>query len=203
MDKIKVKVKLDTGAAMPTRAHDTDSGWDIRALSVKIEYRTLTDTEWRELGNRMHPPRKSDWRVIIDTGVHLQPPPGWGFVGRPNSRNGKSWWRWAFSPGTIDQQYTGAIKVMLEPRHEWVSAYWAPKPGEVCGQIVLERIYDMELEQVDELEETARGSGGFGSTEKKMTVCAHLSFTSGGLPKCQLGAAIPECRKCKKYQPMN
>lgn len=171
MDKIKVKVKLDPGAAMPTRAHGTDSGWDIRALSIKIEYRTLQDPEWRELQGK-YPPNNADWRIVIDTGVHLQPPPGWGFSGRPNSRSGKGWWRWAFSPSTIDQAYTGAIKVMLEPRHPWVLPSMAPQPGDVCGQLILERIYDMELEQVEELDDTDRGAGGFGSTEKRK------SFTS-------------------------
>lgn len=164
--KPKIKVKLDPGAAMPARAHETDSGWDIRALSSKVEYRTPQSPEWRELQTKC-PPKNADWRIMIDTGVHLQPPPGWGFTGRPNSRNGKSWWRWAFSPSTLDQGYTGAIKVMLEPRHAWVMPCMAPQPGEVCGQILLEKIYDFTLEQVDELEETQRGAGGFGSTEKK------------------------------------
>lgn len=165
---IKVKVMLDPGAKMPQRAYDTDSGWDIHALRVKTIYRTIQDPEWRELEQGTTPPKGADWRVMIDTGVHLQPPHGWGFTGRPNSRSGKSWWRWAFSPSTLDQGYTGAIKVMLEPRNPncFYSCY-APKKGEVCGQILLEKIYDFTLEQVETLEDTARGAGGFGSTERK------------------------------------
>ena len=165
--KPTIKVKLDPGATLPTRAHDTDSGWDIRALSVKTIYRTMQDPEWRELEQGAHPPKKADWRIMIDTGVHLQPPHGWGFTGRPNSRSGKSWWRWAFSPSTLDQGYTGAIKIMLEPRKVYVTPDLAPKAGEVCGQILLEKIYDFTLEQVEELENTERGDGGFGSTERK------------------------------------
>lgn len=169
MEKIKIKVKLAPGAAMPTRAHDTDSGWDIRVLSTKIQFRTL-ESHWQDLQPHEEDILLTavDWRVVIDTGVHLQPPCGWGFSGRPNSRSGKSWWRWAFSPSTIDQAYTGSVKVILEPRHQWVSASMAPKTGDVCGQLILERIYDMELEQVDALDETERGEGGFGSTERKV-----------------------------------
>lgn len=164
---IKVKVMLDPGAKMPQRAYDTDSGWDIHALSVKTIYRSKHDHEWRNLEHGEELPLLADWRIMIDTGVHLQPPHGWGFTGRPNSRSGKSWWRWAFSPSTLDQGYTGAIKIMLEPRRFYVKPDWAPKAGEVCGQILLEKIYDFTLEQVETLEETARGAGGFGSTERK------------------------------------
>lgn len=166
---VKVKIQLDEGATMPRRAHDTDSGYDLRAKSVIIrKYNNITG-EWTEVPEYRwtKTPGVTPWQAVIDTGVHLQPEPGWGFQTRPNSRNGKSLFRWSFSPGTIDGNYTGSIKVLLEPRFEWVCYEEVPKPGEVCCQIMLEEIHNAIFEQVTKLDETERGDGGFGSTKNK------------------------------------
>lgn len=170
MKNIKVKVQLDEGAAMPTRALNGDTGYDIRAMKVTFrQYYNNGFDEWEELPNyRAVNERWRDfpWQVVIDTGVHLQPEAGWAFEGRPNSRNGKSLFRWAFSPATIDGNYTGSIKIILEPRWEWVHPNDAPKPGEVCGQLILEEVPNAIFELTDKLDDTDRGDGGFGSTEK-------------------------------------
>lgn len=169
MKNIKIKVQLDPGASLPTRALNGDTGYDIRAMKVAFrEYNHITDEwleldEWRAVNERI---RHNPWQVVIDTGVHLQPEAGWAFEGRPNSRNGKSVFRWAFSPATIDSNYTGSIKIILEPRFPWVHPKYAPKSGEVCGQLILEEVHNADFELTDKLDETDRGDGGFGSTEK-------------------------------------
>lgn len=179
MKNIKVKVQLDPGAQLPTRALNGDTGYDIRAMKVAFrEYNDITGEwltldEWRAVSEHV---RHNPWQVVIDTGVHLQPEQGWAFEGRPNSRNGKSMFRWAFSPGTIDGNYTGSIKVILEPRFHWVHPKYAPKPGEVCGQLILEEVHNADFELTDKLDETDRGDGGFGSTEEKK--CGNCKYFS-------------------------
>lgn len=168
---VKVKVQLDEGAQMPSKALSGDSAYDLRVNNVTVrkyvwpdkwedfsEFRLTTDNEIRPY----------PWQAIIDTGVHVQPEEGWGFESRPNSRSGKSLFRWAFYPGTIDGNYTGSIKVILEPRFSWVRPTSLPKRGEVCCQIKLEKIHEADFELTDKLDETERGENGFGSTEKKV-----------------------------------
>lgn len=185
MKNIKVKVQLDPGAQLPTRALNGDTGYDIRALKVTFrEYNYITGEwmeidEWRAVSERR---RNLPWQAVIDTGVHLQPEPGWGFEGRPNSRNGKQVFRWTFSPGTIDGNYTGSIKVILEPRWDWIHPNDAPKPGEVCGQLLLEEIHNADFELTNKLDDTDRGDGGFGSTEKCSRQAPDGTCTSSTCP---------------------
>lgn len=162
---IPVKIHLDPGASMPSKAHAADTGLDIRVLSVTYRIWDIIDRCWRTFdpfqGSR---PRNIPWQAVIDTGVHLQPPAGWGFEARPNSRNRDHLFRWAFSPGTIDGNYTGSIKITLEPRFEWVDYDDVPETGEVCGQLKLEKVHQIKLTLVDHLTPTDRADGGFGST---------------------------------------
>lgn len=170
MNPINIKVKLDPGATMPTRAHDRDTGLDICANAISYRVWDVINRNWRiapgNLRRRPFPPN-NPWQVVIDTGVHVQPEDGYAFEGRPNSRNRDHLFRWVFSPATIDQNYTGSIKITLEPRFPWVTFDDAPKQGEVCAQLVLERVYKVKLIQVDELTHTDRADGGFGSTAKR------------------------------------
>lgn len=162
MQMIPVKLQLDPGALTPTRAHTTDTGYDIHCLTSHTE--VLIEDTWQTLPIFL---ADKQWRIVIDTGVHLQPPPGWAFSLRPNSRNGKSRFRWSFSPGTIDQGYTGSIKIILEPRTHHTKPAHAPQPGQVCGQLILERVYEADFRLVSSLTTTDRGPNGFGSTERK------------------------------------
>lgn len=170
MKTINIKVKLDPGATMPARAHDRDTGFDIRANAISYRVWEGLDRVWRAVPDHLvklskpSSPPIIPWQVVIDTGVHVQPEDGYAFEGRPNSRNRDHLFRWAFSPATIDQNYTGSIKITLEPRFPWVTFDDAPKQGEVCAQLVLERVYRVDMQQVEELDETDRGNGGFGST---------------------------------------
>ena len=164
-EPIPVKIQLNPGASMPVKAHADDTGLDIRALSISYRVWDIINRCWRTCDPRQGSrPRHVPWQAVIDTGVHLQPPAGWGFEARPNSRNRDHLFRWAFSPGTIDGNYTGSIKVTLEPRYEWVDYDDVPKTGEVCGQLKLEKVHQIKLTQVDHLTPTDRGTGGFGST---------------------------------------
>lgn len=63
--------------------------------------------------------------------------------------------------GVIDADYRGSLKVLLFNHAE---TDYEVKEGDRIAQLVLERIYNPEVAEVEELEESVRGAGGFGST---------------------------------------
>lgn len=143
---MKIKVKLDKGAYMPTRAHKTDAGLDLRTpINVMLNW------EGSPRGNS----------VCIDTGVHVEIPEG--YVGMVKSKSGLNVKHGITSEGVIDAGYTGSIVVKLYNHGDQTVVF---QRGEKISQLVLLPIITPELEQVDSLEDTERGEGGFGSTGK-------------------------------------
>lgn len=136
---MKLKVKLDPGAMMPARAHDTDAGLDLYSM-----YR------------RIVPAAGS---MCFDTGVHIEIPAG--YVGMVKSKSGLNVKHGITSEGVIDAGYTGSIMVKLY-NHSGCAV--EIERGQKISQLVLLPIITPELEEVDSLEETERGAGGFGST---------------------------------------
>lgn len=65
--------------------------------------------------------------------------------------------------GVIDADYRGPVKVLLFNHNE---ADFAVAEGDRVAQLIVERIYTPEVVEVQELEESVRGAGGFGSTGK-------------------------------------
>ena len=136
-----VKIQLDEGAIMPTRAHDTDAGLDLYATRTQII-----------------PARES---AKFDTGVHIQLPPQ--TVGMLKSKSGLNVNHGITSEGVIDVGYTGSIVAKLYNN----SGYdYKVNAGDKITQLVIMPILTPTLEVVDSLEETERGAGGFGSTGK-------------------------------------
>ena len=135
----RMRVKLDKGAYMPTRAHSTDAGLDIYARETQIV-----------------PARES---AKFDTGVHIELPPN--TVGMLKSKSGLNVKHGITSEGVIDVGYTGSIVVKLYNN----SGYdYTVNAGDKISQLVILPILAPKLERVDELESTERGEGGFGST---------------------------------------
>lgn len=136
-----IKIKLDAGAIMPTRAHDTDAGLDLYATTSQIV-----------------PAKES---AIFDTGVHIQLPPQ--TVGMLKSKSGLNVKHGITSEGVIDVGYTGSIVAKLYNN----SGYdYKVNAGDKITQLVIMPILTPPLEVVESLEETERGTGGFGSTGK-------------------------------------
>ena len=134
-----MKVKLDKCAYAPERAHKTDAGYDLRSpIDIVVPAR----------GN-----------AIIDTGVHIQLP--YNTVGMLKSKSGLNVKHCILSEGVIDESYNGSIVVKLYNHSD--EDYHVLK-GDKITQLVIERYYFPDIEIVDELEETERGSNGFGST---------------------------------------
>ena len=136
-----MNVKLDAGAQMPARAHETDAGYDLFAMqSVYIN------------GN--------GGSAAVDTGVHIDIPAGW--FGLVTSRSGLNFKYGVIVPqGTIDSGYSGSVKVKL---YNLSGQPFMIHRGDRIAQIIFLRHESPELETVDTLSDTERGSGGFGST---------------------------------------
>lgn len=134
-----MKIMLDEGAIMPTRAHPWDAGLDLYAT----EYSTL----W---------PGDSS---VFNTGVHVQIPHG--YYGEIRSRSGLMVNHDIVTDGTIDSHYTGSIKVKL---FNLGKRPYRIHAGDKIAQLVIVPCKLPELQLVDSLGETDRGACGFGST---------------------------------------
>lgn len=134
-----MRIKLDNGAYMPTRAHQTDAGLDLYAMEAKVI-----------------PARGSE---VFDTGVHIELPKGTaGFL---KSKSGLNVKHGITSEGVIDVGYTGSIVAKLYNNSD---QDYEVKAGDKITQLVILLIVTPPLFVVDELDDTERGEGGFGST---------------------------------------
>ncbi len=101
-------------------------------------------------------------RVAISTGLALALPPGYEGQVRPRSGLAKEHGITVVnSPGTIDADYRGPVTILLI--NHGTSAVTI-KPKDRIAQLVIAPVVQAELSEVDELDATARGAGGFGST---------------------------------------
>ena len=144
-----MKIVLDKGAKMPTRAHETDAGYDLYAPCDEIVPRSDTNSVGFGLFGGLYV-----GSTTIDTGVHVEIPRG--YVGFIKSKSGLNVKHGLTAEGVIDSGYTGSIVVKLYNH--------AFNKGDKIAQLVILPIITPELELVDSLEETERGDGGFGST---------------------------------------
>lgn len=136
-----MKVQLDDGAYMISKAHEADAGYDLKATK---DYRIA----------------HFDDGCIIDTGVHVEIPVG--CVGYIQGRSGLNINHNIVCPtGVVDSGYTGSIKVKLY--NLGTDAYHVHK-GDRIAQLVIQPIATYKLSRVNHLEDTDRGADGFGSS---------------------------------------
>ena len=103
----------------------------------------------------------NDW-IIVSTGLHLEMPPG--VEGQVRSRSGLAAKHGIFvvnSPGTIDPDYRGEVKVILGNMNQ---TPFFVKKGDRIAQLVFSPFFRAVFEGSEVLSETTRGSGGLGST---------------------------------------
>lgn len=101
-------------------------------------------------------------RQMIPTGIHIQLPNGYEAQVRPRSGLAAKYGvTVANSPGTVDADYIGEIKVILI---NLSNEKFVVNPGERIAQLVVAKYERVEWEEVSELNPTERGEGGFGST---------------------------------------
>lgn len=142
----KVKVVIEEGVTLPKYETAGSAGMDIRANIA--EPITLGSLE----------------RVLIPTGIKMAIPEGYEVQVRPRSglalKHGISM---ANAIGTIDSDYRGDIGVILINLSK---ESYTIQPQERIGQIVLNKVEQIDFELVTSLDETERGEGGFGHTGK-------------------------------------
>ena len=101
-------------------------------------------------------------RFMVPTGIAIAMPPGWEAQMRPRSGlAAKHGIACVNAPGTIDADYRGELKVILINHG---TEDFTIKRGERIGQMVFAPVFQAHFEEVDELDDTERGQGGFGST---------------------------------------
>lgn len=147
---LKVK-RLHPAAQIPRYAHEGDACFDLHAIIVK-EGVDLT------LFQNIQPGEAR----TIRTGLAFEIPPGW--VMKVYSRSGHGFnhgIRLANGTGIIDATFRGELLLKL---HNDSGATFSLMSGDRLAQAMLERVEPVEFVEVDELDDTARGTGGFGST---------------------------------------
>ena len=105
---------------------------------------------------------KPGQRTLVPTGLQLALPEGWEAQIRPRSGLAAKFGLTCLnSPGTVDADYRGEVKVILinHGAEEFVI-----RRGERIAQMVIAPVWQAQFEEAETLDETARGEGGFGST---------------------------------------
>lgn len=138
--------KLRKGCTLPTRASAEAAGFDLYACLEK---------------EVILPP--SGGRVLIPTGFCMKLPGGTEAQIRPRSglayKHGITVLN---APGTIDSDYRGEVKILLVNLDMHNS--FTIKHGMRIAQMVIASLADASIHEVDNLDDTERGAGGFGST---------------------------------------
>jgi dUTP pyrophosphatase len=146
---LNVRLKrLPHGIGLPAPRYETAlaAGCDVRAALADGEVLKLMPGE----------------RAMVPTGMALAIPAGWEAQMRPRSglaaRHGIAF---VNSPGTIDADYRGEIKVVII---NLGTEIFEVRRGDRIGQMVFAPVHQAVFTEVEALDETARGAGGFGST---------------------------------------
>ncbi|MFC1884841.1 dUTP diphosphatase [Thermodesulfobacteriota bacterium] len=147
LNSIKLKVRRlpnNNDLPLPTYESEGSSGMDIRACveqPIKVNPGEIK---------------------LVPTGLAVSIPPGYEAQVRPRSglaiKNGIGM---VNSPGTIDSDYRGELGIIL--------INWGTDPviinrGDRIAQLILSKVYRAELMEVERLDDTSRGRGGFGHT---------------------------------------
>ena len=134
--------RIHPDATLPSYAHASDAGMDVRS----VEDVTV--------------PAKG--RVLVHTGLVMLLPPMFEAQVRPRSglalKHGITVLN---TPGTIDSGYRGEVGVILA---NFGDSDFEVRKGDKIAQIVVAPVLQARIEEADEIDETDRGSGGFGST---------------------------------------
>lgn len=145
---MEIKIKLDKGASLPAYSSKDAAGMDMVATTIN------TNENYIEYG----------------TGVYLEIPKGYVGLLFPRSSISKKALTLANSVGVIDSDYRGEIKFRFkfnDDKFIRVMSSSIYDSGDKIGQLMIIPYPEVEFKQVESLEETERGEGGFGSTDVK------------------------------------
>eukprot|EP00192_Tetraselmis_astigmatica_P014922 CAMPEP_0117686942 /NCGR_PEP_ID=MMETSP0804-20121206/22791_1 /TAXON_ID=1074897 /ORGANISM="Tetraselmis astigmatica, Strain CCMP880" /LENGTH=165 /DNA_ID=CAMNT_0005498813 /DNA_START=230 /DNA_END=723 /DNA_ORIENTATION=- len=139
VETLKVK-KLSDNAVLPRRGSDKAAGYDLSsAIRTTVPKR----------GKAMVP---TDLSIAIPPGTYARVAPRSGLAWKHSIDTGA---------GVVDEDYRGPVNVILFNHSD---TDFEIKAGDRIAQLVLERICTPEVEEVEDLDSTARGASGFGST---------------------------------------
>lgn len=142
MDNLKIKFKkMNPNAVIPKRGTIGAAGFDLTAIGLEVTETTLK----------------------FDTGIAVEIPPGYVGLVFPRSSICKTGLSLANSVGVIDSDYRGSISFVFYKGPTWIEPY---SYGDRIGQLVIVPIPEVEFVEAEELSETERGEGGYGSTGK-------------------------------------
>ncbi len=137
---IKIKL-LSENAKVPFRANETDAGADLRSSEIA----TIAPLE----------------RKAVGTGISVEIPEG--YYGRIAPRSGLAYKNGIdVLAGVLDSSYRGEIKVILFNTDK--ENNFEINKGDRIAQLIIEDHFNFDFEVVEDLSETKRGLGGFGST---------------------------------------
>jgi dUTP pyrophosphatase len=136
-------IRDDSKAVIPTKGTHLSIGYDLTAISIAKKLTNCT--------------------TLYDTGIKVQPPPGYYTEILPRSSLSKTGYMLSNSVGTIDPDYTGRLFIALTKVDE--SCPDLEIPFTRC-QLVLRKAEYYNIQEITQMEKTERGDGGFGSTDK-------------------------------------
>ncbi|MBO8465804.1 MAG: dUTP diphosphatase [Bacteroidetes bacterium] len=141
---MKCRIINRSGNELPAYATGSSAGMDLRAdIAEPLEIKPLQ-------------------RAMVPTGIFIALPEGTEAQVRPRSGLAAKYGVTVLnSPGTIDADYRGEVKVILVNLSDTV---FIVNPGDRIAQMVIARYEKVEWEACDSLDGTSRGEGGFGST---------------------------------------
>lgn len=140
--KIKIK-KINPFAIAPTKAHSTDAGFDLHAVSKNYD---------------------NDGNVVYGCGLAFEIPEGYMGLVFPRSSNANKLLLLSNSVGVIDAGYRGEVTAKFKRLYPISQGEYAI--GERFAQLIVMPIPAVEFEEAEELSESERGVGGYGSSGK-------------------------------------
>ena len=147
MSTLKVKIKkLNEDAVIPTYSKDGDAGMDLVATSEYYD---------------------NDGNIVYGTGLSFEVPKGYVGLLFPRSSNAKKDLTLSNSVGVLDSSYRGEVMLKFKNTITISGQYLecvTYKIGDRIGQIIILPYPQIEFEEAEELSETERGNGGYGST---------------------------------------
>ena len=140
---MQVKIKrLNDKAILPTKAHATDAGYDLYAASSSVD---------------------KDYNIVYGTGVAVEIPTGYVGLVFPRSSIASKDIMLSNSVGVIDSGYRGEVMAKFKPVTGEFDSY---QVGDRIAQLIIIPYPEVTFVEVDELSDSDRGVGGYGSTGK-------------------------------------
>lgn len=142
---MQVKIKrLNDKAILPTKAHATDAGYDLYATSCEISV--------------------PDRMAAYGTGIAVEIPQGYVGLVFPRSSIYKQHLSLSNSVGVIDSGYRGEIMAKFNLLSDGSDTYSVYNVGDRIAQLIIMPYPEVTFEEVDELSDSDRGEGGYGSS---------------------------------------